>query len=201
VTCSEPDEILVERARADGEAFGLLYERYVRQIYKYIYYRTSNAPDAEDLTAKVFFQALNNLHRYESRGLPFSAWLFRIAHNVVANWHRDSGRRKTVELEDTIVATHSRIDPVATAETNEEYEELKQVIAKLPADRQQLLFLKFVEDLPNAQIAEVMRKSEGAIKALLHRTVTSMRNEMNRAGTKRGKHEPRINSQGTLPTR
>ena len=192
---SESDEVLVELARTDGAAFGALYERYVRQIYKYIYYRTGNVPDAEDLTAKVFFQALNNLHRYQSRGLPFSAWLFRIAHNVVANWRRDSSRRRTTSLEETITAGH-RVDPVSNAETAEEYEELRRAIAKLPADRQQLLVLKFVEEMPNAQIAQIMRRSEGAIKALLHRTVASLRTELH--GTKRESHEPSVNTRGSI---
>jgi hypothetical protein len=83
-------------AQADPEAFGALYERYVKKIYSYLYYRTGNTHDAEDLTERVFQKAMMNLHRYTSRGLPFSAWLYRIAHNLLANWHRDRGRRQTI---------------------------------------------------------------------------------------------------------
>jgi RNA polymerase sigma-70 factor (ECF subfamily) len=92
------DAELVARAKLDAEAFGTLYERYVGKIYSYLYYRTGNTHDAEDLTARVFQRALVNLNRYTSRGLPFSAWLYRIAHNLVANWHRDQGRRQHLPL-------------------------------------------------------------------------------------------------------
>jgi RNA polymerase sigma-70 factor, ECF subfamily len=92
------DAALVAAAKADNAAFGPLYERYVGRIYNYLYYRTGNAHDAEDLTARVFQRALIGLERYTSRGLPFSAWLYRIAHNLVANWHRDQGRRQHLPL-------------------------------------------------------------------------------------------------------
>ena len=82
----EPEEKLVERAKENPEAFSVLYERYVDQIYQYIFYRTGNRYDAEDLTAKTFYRALANLKRYRYRGLPFSAWLYRIAHNHVVDY-------------------------------------------------------------------------------------------------------------------
>ena len=96
MTDIDHDAELVARAQADPEAFGALYERYVKKIYNYLYYRTGNTHDAEDLTERVFQKAMMNLHRYTSRGLLFSAWLYRIAHNLLANWHRDRGRRQTV---------------------------------------------------------------------------------------------------------
>jgi RNA polymerase sigma-70 factor (ECF subfamily) len=83
------EDDLVEAAKTDPEAFGKLYQRYVDKIYSYIYYRTSNREDAEDLTAKTFHRALSHIGRYKHKGRPFSAWLYRIAHNLVANWHRD----------------------------------------------------------------------------------------------------------------
>ena len=82
------DQTLVARAKSDPQAFGELYERYVGKIYNYIYYRVSDSTEAEDLTARTFYQALAKLDSYEERGLPFSAWLYRIAHNLVANWRR-----------------------------------------------------------------------------------------------------------------
>jgi RNA polymerase sigma factor (sigma-70 family) len=82
----ENEAALIRRAKEDPEAFGVLYERYVDKIYNYIYYRTGNVHDAEDLTSRVFFRALRNLERYEDQGVPFSAWLYRIAHNLVASW-------------------------------------------------------------------------------------------------------------------
>ncbi len=103
------DEELVRMA-ADGdrEAFGALYRRYVRQIYSYILYRVQNVQEAEDLTARTFFRALQNIHRFEYRGLAFSAYLYRIAHNLVSNWHRDHGRARTIPLEEAPVVRPAR---------------------------------------------------------------------------------------------
>lgn len=178
---SEPDELLAERAKTDVAAFGILYERHLKRIYNYIYYRTGNTYDAEDLTAKTFFQALTNLQRYRIQGAPFAAWLYRIAHNIVANWHRDSGRRQAIQLDGLVELKDPCDDPVAVAEAKEEKSELRGVIARLPADRQQLLILKFVEQMANAEIAQVMGRTEGAVKALLHRTIESLKNELARS--------------------
>ncbi len=175
----EPEDELVERAKIDKEAFGVLYNRYVRMVYRYMYFKTRNSEEAEDLTEKTFFQALNALGRYQSRGMPFGAWIFRIAHNIVVNWYRDTRKRKIFNLDHSLTeGASSKEEPIKLVERKEEAEELRKLIAKLPADRQQLLFLKFVEELPNARIAVLMRKSEGAIKALLHRTMRSIRVEL-----------------------
>lgn len=176
---------LVEKAKDDADAFGLLYERYVDKIYNYVYYRTGNHHDAEDLTAKVFYQALNHISRYVQRGAPFSSWLYRIAHNLVANWHRDRSRRKVVSLEGLAVSDGVRIagrqpdsSPFQQVAQNERQEVLLAAIRCLPADRQQLLVLKFTEHLPNAQIGQIMGRSEGAIKSLYHRTLVALRQEL-----------------------
>jgi RNA polymerase sigma-70 factor (ECF subfamily) len=175
------DEVLAVRARNDREAFGELYERHVRRIYNYVYYRTGSAADAEDLTARTFFQAMNNLHRYQVQGVPFSAWLYRIAHNLVANWHRDSGRHRATSTDSLLGLPDDLAGPQDSAEAAEEVRELHAAIAGLAADRQQLLILKFSEQLSNEEIATIMGRSEGAIKALLHRTVKGLRDELGRA--------------------
>jgi RNA polymerase sigma-70 factor (ECF subfamily) len=180
VEISEPDEVLAVRARDNREAFGILYERHLRRIYNYVYYRTGSAADAEDLTSRTFFQAMNNLHRYQVQAVPFSAWLFRIAHNLVANWHRDTGRHRATST-DAIYALPSDDDgPDDVAEASEERRELHQAVRDLAADRQQLLLLKFSEGLSNDEIAKIMGRSEGAIKALLHRTVVGLRDDLMR---------------------
>jgi RNA polymerase sigma-70 factor (ECF subfamily) len=174
------DEVaLVEQAKTNPEAFGLLYERYVEKIYNYVYYRTGNHHDAEDLTAKVFYQALNHIARYAYRGAPFSSWLYRIAHNLVANWHRDQGRRQVVSLERLATVSRQGEDgPFEYAAHSEQREELLSAIRRLPDDRQELLILKFVERMPNAEIGEIMGRSEGAIKSLYHRTLVSLRQDL-----------------------
>ncbi len=169
---------LVERAKSDPAAFGELYERYVRRIYNYIYYRTGNEHDAEDLTARVFFRALENIDRYTVRGLPFSAWLYRIAHNLVANWHRDRSRQKVSPLDDLVARRLWAEAPEALAEGREERDRLLIAIRHLAGERQQLLLLKFVERMSNAEIGLVMGRSEGAVKSLYHRTLLSLRDDL-----------------------
>ena len=169
---------LAKATSGDQEAFGVLYERYVGRIYNYIYYRTGNPYDAEDLTARVFFRAMRHISNYEERGVPMSAWLYRIAHNLVANWHRDRGRRTEIPLEEGAVYAASVEHPEMALLRTEERERLLAVIRELPSDRQQLLILKFVEHLSNAEIGMIMGKTEGAIKSLYHRTLLSLRDDL-----------------------
>lgn len=172
------DADLVRLAQNDQDAFGQLYERYVTRIYNYIYYRTGNHDEAEDLTAKVFMRALKHIANYDERGVPFSAWLYRIAHNLVANWHRDRGRRKIIPLEE-FMNKGSRADmPETIAEEREEKERLLQAVRRLPADRQQLLILKYVERLSNAEIGDILDKTEGAVKSLYYRTLAFLRDDL-----------------------
>ncbi len=172
------EKVLVEQAKTDSEAFGLLYERYVDKIYNYVYYRTGNHHDAEDLTAKVFYQALNHISRYVQRGAPFSSWLYRIAHNLVANWHRDRSRRQIISLDRlTVVGQSGEDGPFQQAAQSEQRDALLAAIGRLPDDRQELLILKFVERLPNAEIGRIMGRSEGAIKSLYHRTLVALRQD------------------------
>jgi RNA polymerase sigma-70 factor (ECF subfamily) len=168
-------EVLKLASSGDGDAFSILYDRYVNRIYNYIYYRTGNQFDAEDLTARVFHRALKHIGNYQDRGLPISAWLYRIAHNLVANWHRDNSRRKEVPLDESLRIQQNFDLPEKVLEQNEERDQLLVIIRQLPPERQQLLILKFVEHLPNAEIGRIMGRTEGAIKSLYHRTLISLR--------------------------
>ncbi len=174
----DEEQAITLAGQGDAEAFTLLYERYVNRIYNYIYYRTGNPYEAEDLTSRVFYRALHHINHYNQRGVPFSAWLYRIAHNLVANWHRDNSRRKEVPLEDYTQFPHRALLPEASVVDNQELESLLRAIRRLPPDRQQLLILKFVEGMSNADVAVIMRRSEGAIKSLYHRTLLSLREEI-----------------------
>jgi RNA polymerase sigma-70 factor (ECF subfamily) len=165
---------LISRAKYDRQAFGDLYERYLQKIYTYLYYRTGNHADAEDLTSRVFQKAYIHLPGYEHLGLPFSAWLYRIAHNIVANWYRDQGRRKVVGL-DEAVRHSAEEDPGESAEDADEQERLLQLIRKLPEEKQQVIILKFAEGYSNAEIGQILGRSEGAIKSLYHRTLLTLR--------------------------
>ena len=176
-----PEDEAVKKARdGDTDAFSMLYERYVHRIYNYIFYRTGNPHEAEDLTSRVFHRALHHIARYDNRGVPFSAWLYRIAHNLVANWHRDNSRRKEVPLEDYTQQPQRSKMPEASVVDTQEMEDLLNVIRRMPPERQQLLILKFVEGMSNAEVAVIMMRSEGAIKSLYHRTLMALRDELSK---------------------
>ncbi|MCA9980334.1 MAG: sigma-70 family RNA polymerase sigma factor [Anaerolineales bacterium] len=168
---------LVERAKTDNEAFGQLYERYVDRIYSYVYYRMGDPAEAEDLTSKIFFRALQHIGNYRDQGVPFSAWLYRIARNLVANWHRDRNRRSIIALDDISQWRLGNDSPELEAQFIEDKDSLLQAVRRLPSDRQELLILKFVDRLSNAEIGEIMGRSEGAVKSLYHRTLLALRED------------------------
>lgn len=186
----EEELAVIERAKTDSHAFGILYERYYERIYSYVYFRTGNAHDAEDLTSRIFERAMKHIPNYQDQGVPFSAWLYRIAHNLVANFHRDRSRRRIIALDDVAQLIVQDEGPERVAQTNENREVLMAAIGRLPADRQELLVLKFVEHLSNAEIGDIMGRSEGAIKSLYHRTLLSLRDEMVPAPPEEPKREP-----------
>lgn len=169
---------LIARAKSDKEAFGELYEAYVDRIYSYVYYRTGDTAEAEDLTAKIFMRAMKHIPNYDDRGLPFSAWLYRIARNLVANWHRDRSRRRIISLDDIAQWRAGGESPELLTQFSEDRDQLLEAVRRLPADRQELLIFKFVDQLSNAEIGEIMGRSEGAIKSLYHRTLLSLRTEV-----------------------
>jgi len=180
----EGEAVLIERARRDPGAFGELYDLHVDRIYNYIFHRVGNHHDSEDLAARTFQRALEHIIEYEDRGAPFSAWLYRIAHNLVANWHRDRSRRqqRVISLSDLLTIHPGHEGPAQAGETSEEQAALQESIRGLPSDRQLLLILKFSEDLPNAQIGQIMGRSEGAVKSLYHRTLVVLRQDLEQRG-------------------
>jgi len=174
---SETD-VLSRAVQGEREAFGEIYETYVGRIFNYVYYRTGNVEDAEDLTARVFYRALHHIRNYNDRGVPFSAWLYRIAHNLVANWHRDRSRRQEIPLSDTPNLPYRGEMPEQALMDNEERRGLMRMIRGLPPERQELLILKFVDHFSNAEIGQIMGRSEGAVKSLYHRTLLALRDEV-----------------------
>ncbi len=176
----EDDQALARRAGKDQAAFGELYERHVTAIYRYVFYRVGNEEDAEDLTARVFMRAMKHVGHYDDRGVPFTAWLYRIAHNVVANYHRDNSRHPSIPLDEVELHGAHSDDADARIDGQRERSRLLHAIRRLPEERQQLVVLKFVEQLQNSEIGQIMNRSEGAIKSLYHRTLVQLREILGR---------------------
>lgn len=177
----QDEKALIDAAKTDPAAFGELYKKYVDRIYNYIFYRTGSTKDAEDLTGKTFFKAMSHIKGYKHMGLPFSAWLYRIAHNLIANYHRDRSRKTEIPLDDvsSSILPQMGMHPERHMVQSQEVNELLATIRDLAPNRQELLILKFIDQLSNAEIGLIMRKSEGAIKSLYHRTLIELREKMN----------------------
>ena len=173
---------LVELTGSDPEAFGELYRRNVDRIYTYVFYRVGSAVDAEDLTARTFYQALGGIHRYRDQGVPFVAWLYRIAHNLVANHHRNRARWKETSLDQLEIRGKAAERPERTVEAGEQQRALLNAIRRQPEERQRLLILKFTERLSNEEIGRMMGRTESSIKSLYFRTLRALRADLEARG-------------------
>jgi RNA polymerase sigma-70 factor, ECF subfamily len=172
---------LIQEAKRRPTAFDTLYRQHVDRIYNYVYHRVGSVEDAEDLTARTFQLALVNLPAYSDRGAPLAAWLYRIAHNLVANWHRDSSRHQTVPFDGLGGAEPVTEDGLV--EWAFARETVHAALRKLEPDRQAVLVLKFSEGLSNAEIGLVLGRSEGAVKSLYHRTLLALRDALGDASS------------------
>lgn len=182
---TEKEELaeLVERARqGSSEAFGQIYDRFADQVYAFVLHQVKNPADAEDITAGVFLDALEQIGRFRWRGAGFAAWLFRIARNDVLDFFRKRGRSRETELsEETLkqpAATRVEDQVAATWEA----EELRQAIGRLSTDQQQVVLLKLLLNFSNRQAGAVLGKSEGAAKALQHRALLALQELMGARG-------------------
>ncbi len=172
---SGDEENLVLRAQQqDNQAISRLYEVYFDKIYRYIVMRVRNETEAEDITQQVFLKMLNSISSYKSRGVPFSSWLFRIAHNQVIDFYRQQGKKATVDIEG-IQLQASGGDPQNMMEKQWDIEEVKKATQRLTAAQQEVLSLRFASELSIAECAAIMGKREGAIKALQHSAVIALR--------------------------
>lgn len=169
----EAERLLIEAAQRDRAAFAPLYERYVDQIFAYAHSLTRNRELAEDVTAATFAKAIEDLPRFEWRGVPYSAWLYRVASNLVA---RQARRPAWVDID-----THQPIDhvtPEVIAEQRDREAAVRSAVALLPDDQRQAVVLRFGGELRNREIAEIMGRSEGAVKLLTFRAMTALRKQL-----------------------
>ena len=180
------DAGLARRARTDRSAFSELYEAHAGRVYHYLLARTSDPTEAEELTSRVFLNALARLDQYGGRG-SFQAWLMTIARNLLFNWYRDRGRRPPTEELDAAEAVAADVPgPESRLERHERIERVRAAVGALSEDRQRLISLKYVDGLPNAEIARMMGRTEGAVKALHHRTLRELQQRLGNDTTAAG---------------
>jgi RNA polymerase sigma-70 factor (ECF subfamily) len=168
------EEQVVQRAiNGDREAFTRLYDMHFDRIYRYVYVKVRSQAEAEDLTQDVFIKAYEAIKSYKWRDLPFTAWLFRIAHNRIIDHVRKTSKEKRASLDEAGAIAVG--DPVAMTEQNFEIYQLKAALEKLPDAQKEVASLRFISELSIAEVAATLGKSEGTIKALQFSAVASLR--------------------------
>lgn len=162
------DAALVKHASTDAEAFAALYQRYLTPVYRYLYKRLGNEKDVEDLTAQVFMEALEGLAVYRERG-RFASWLFTIARRRVIDLYRQRVPDKLNDLPD------NALDLQSTMEQDETFSRLENLLSQLDDDQQEILRLRFAAGLEFTEVASVLKRSPGAVKMKLYRTLDWLR--------------------------
>jgi len=160
---------MIEAAQRDSRRFAELYENNFERVYAFVLRRVGDRHEAEDLTSEVFHQALRNIGKFEWRGIPFAAWLYRIAANEIANNATSAARRRQLEPDDP---------PKSFPEEVESRARLFRLVETLPPDQRRVINLRFVEERSIREIAREMQRSEGAVKQLQFRGLQNLRIKM-----------------------
>jgi len=177
ITSEEKENVELVKGAVDGdvEAYGKLYEIYLDQIYRHVFYRIRDVMIAEDITEEVFLRAWKNIRSCRGREHTFRPWLYRIAHNQIVDTFRKNHRYSQLEVEDCDRA-HSIED---TLESEVEWQQLLTEISTLPEPQKEIILLKFVEGASNQEIEQITGKRQGAIRALQMRALASLRRRLN----------------------
>jgi RNA polymerase sigma-70 factor (ECF subfamily) len=165
------------RARdGDSTAVATLYRQHQSGVYRYMVYRLNDHHAAEDLTSEVFVRMIRSLGNYRFTGIPFEVWLYRIAHNMAVDYYRRNGRYKQVEFDEDIAAVDA--DPAAATEHRLNVSQLHAALRELNDTQREVIILRFIVRLPIAQTAQVLHKSENAIKGLQRRALHNLRQSL-----------------------
>ena len=181
VDTEDPDLPDVRAAQADPAAFDRLYRRYVDRVYSYAFYQLADHHEAEDVTERTFLSALGAIGRYRDDGSTFRAWLFRIAHNAIANAHRSRARRRAEPIESIAEPHAPGADPAAVVAGADRSRAVREALARIPPERRQVIVLRFVDGLSSREIGVVLDRSPGAARVLLHRALADLAAELDGA--------------------
>ena len=171
------DSTLIQQSKSGNVyAFGILYERYATDIYRFLRAQLPESHEAEDLTSEVFIKAWISLNRYRERGYPFSAYLYKIARNtLIDHWRKKRKENRPIVME----VSHVNLDdPRHIFEQNQELQELWLVLGRLREDYRSVLVLRFINGLAPGDIAAIMGRSEGAVRVLQHRALAVLRQKI-----------------------
>jgi RNA polymerase sigma-70 factor, ECF subfamily len=175
------DNRIIEAAQKGNiEATGQLFEYYQPSVYRFLYYRTSDHQTAEDLTSEVFIKIVKALPSYHLQNIPFEAWVFQIARNLAIDHYRKSSTHMNVEMsiEDEELQENDANSPDTLLDNGLNSEYLKKGLESLTYEQRDVLVLRFVNGMPIAQVAKLLKKSEDAIKGLQRRGLIALRNKL-----------------------
>lgn len=174
------DHQLLKSAKdGDTEAFGFLYERYAERVFRFLFAHLDNRLDAEDLTEEVFLRVWRSLPNFREQGVPFLAFIFRIARNALIDHYRRSGQTKNQVSIEEITVRDGNPGPIESAISSLEREELRISLEQLREDYRTVLVLRFLSELSPEETAQVMGRSTGAIRVLQHRALLALRAMLN----------------------
>jgi RNA polymerase sigma-70 factor (ECF subfamily) len=172
---SDEAQLLAGAFNYDAAALGILYDRYETRIYTYIFRRTGDQTLAEDLTGQVFLKMLEAIRNRKAWHSSFSGWLYRIAHNLVIDYYRQRDHQLQVSLDDEPLLPALDDNPVQATELKLDVERLRAAIARLTDEQAEVISLRFLEGYSINEVAQMMNKTEGSIKALQYRAVANLR--------------------------
>ncbi len=171
----EGEDKLIEAAkRKDGDAFGVLYDYYEPRIYRFIFLKVGNREDAEDLTHQVFLRAWQKIDGYEQRGFPFSSWLYQISRNSIIDFYRS--RKYHLDLEEIEnIIPDEKITNSEAVDLKIRIKELMSAISQLKQEYQDVIIMRFVDELSVKEVANILNKTEGATKLVQYRAVKELK--------------------------
>lgn len=175
---SDESELIEIAKGGEADAFGELYRRYAKIVFRFIYANLNDRFDAEDLTEEVFLRAWRSLSKYRQKGVPFLAYLFKIARNVLIDFYRRAGRSGGhMSIEDKQI-TDFNPDPGETAILNIEHQEIRNTLTELREDYRTVLVLRFLSGLSPEETGAVMGRTPGAVRILQHRALSALRSRL-----------------------
>ena len=166
-------DTIIQAKSGDARIISELYERYRVGVFRYLYYRTGDLQAAEDLTSDVFLRMLRSIENYQQTSVSFDAWLFQIARNVAIDHYRKSRHRQHLPLNDELIAKDERVD--RTVERELISENLAEALARLNETQRDVIVMRFVVGMRISQVAQMLHKSEDAIKGLQRRGLMALR--------------------------
>ena len=173
MTSSDEHAVVVRAQAGDRSAVGELYSAYHDEVFRYLYYQVGDHHTAEDLAAEVFERMIRALPRYEEQGVRFQAWLFRIARNAAVDYFRKTNMRKLITFDESWHA--SEASPETRAEQMLTSDKLVEALQKLRKNQRDVIILRFIVEMPIAEVGRVMGKPENAIKGLQRRALIALR--------------------------